>query len=124
MTLRPAPEPAGVLAAMADPTRRRLLEELVTAGAATATTLAGRLPVTRQAVVKHLAVLSQVGLVTGQRQGREVRYEVRTSPLATTADWLTGLATEWDRRLAAIKRIAESGSAGLGERPPWNPPVA
>ena len=47
--------------------------------------------------------------MTGQRQGREVRYEVRTSPLAATADWLTGLAAEWDRRLAAIKRIAESG---------------
>jgi DNA-binding transcriptional ArsR family regulator len=108
VTLRPAPEPAGVLAALADPTRRRLLEDLASAGAATATTLAGRLPVTRQAVVKHLAVLSRAGLVTGQRQGREVRYEVRTSPLTATADWLAALAAQWDQRLAAIKRIAES----------------
>jgi hypothetical protein len=66
-------------------------------------------------------VLSQAGLVTGQRQGREVRYEVRTSPLAATADWLTGLAAEWDRRLAAIKRIAGSGSASPGGATPWNP---
>ena len=102
------PDPGGILAAMADPTRRRLLEELASAGAATATTLAGQLPVTRQAVVKHLAVLSRADLVTGRRQGREVRYEVRTGPLATTAAWLAGLAAEWDQRLAAIKRIAES----------------
>ena len=109
MTLRLAPDRGGVLAALADPTRRRLLEELATGGAATATTLAGRLPVTRQAVVKHLAVLSRANLVTGARQGREVRYEVRTSPLADTAQWLAGLAAEWDQRLAAIKRIAEAG---------------
>lgn len=109
MTLRPGPDPRGVLAVMADPTRCRLLEELATGGAATATTLAARLPVTRQAVVKHLGVLARAGLVTGSREGREVRYAVHTGPLASAADWLAGLAAEWDQRLAAIKRIAESG---------------
>lgn len=109
MTLRPGPDPRGVLAVMADSTRCRLLEELATGGAATATTLAARLPVTRQAVVKHLGVLTRAGLVTGSREGREVRYAVHTGPLASAADWLAGLAAEWDQRLAAIKRIAESG---------------
>lgn len=109
MTLRPGPDPRGVLAAMADPTRGRLLAELATGGAATATTLAARLPVTRQAVVKHLRVLALAGLVTRSREGREVRYEVRTGPLTSAADWLAGLAAEWDQRLAAIKRIAELG---------------
>lgn len=66
-----------VFAALADPTRRRLLELLSGRGDATATELAADLPVTRQAVVKHLAVLDQAGLVTGRRDGRERRYQVR-----------------------------------------------
>ncbi len=93
---------------MADPNRRRLLDELATRGEATATSLAGVLPITRQAVVKHLAVLSRSGLVSGLRQGREVRYAVRTDGLAATARWMAGLAAEWDSRLSEIKRIAES----------------
>ncbi|CAM3918442.1 helix-turn-helix transcriptional regulator [Kibdelosporangium persicum] len=97
-----------VLAALADPTRRRLLDALATRGEATATTLATDVPVTRQAIVKHLAVLQQAGLVDGGRQGREVRYSVKSDRLAATADWMAGLAAEWDRRLATIKRIAES----------------
>jgi DNA-binding transcriptional ArsR family regulator len=99
-----------VLAAFADPMRRRILEVLAACGPATATTVAARLPVTRQAVVKHLAVLGQAGLVEGHRSGREVRYLVRPQPLEVTATWLAGLASEWDRRLQAIKRIAESGT--------------
>jgi DNA-binding transcriptional ArsR family regulator len=99
----------GVLAAMADPNRRRLLDELATRGDCTATSLAGALPITRQAVVKHLAVLNRSGLVSGMRRGREVRYAVRTDALAATARWMAGLAAEWDGRLSEIKRIAESG---------------
>src|SRR5205807_351806 len=64
----------GVLVALADPTRRQLLDLLAAYGEATATTLAERLPVSRQAIVKHLAVLDAAGLVTGGRVGREVRY--------------------------------------------------
>ena len=70
-----------VWAAVADPTRRRLLDVLLAHGEATATTLAGELPVTRQAVAKHLAVLDRAGLVEGRRRGREVRYAVRPERL-------------------------------------------
>jgi DNA-binding transcriptional ArsR family regulator len=97
-----------VLTALADPTRRQLLTELSTLGQATATTLADRLPVTRQALVKHLAVLDRAGLVEATRAGREVRYSVRAEALDTTARWMAGLAADWDRRLATIKRLAEA----------------
>jgi DNA-binding transcriptional ArsR family regulator len=97
-----------VLVALADPTRRQLLELLAAQGEATATTLAERLPVSRQAVVKHLAVLDAAGLVSGSRVGREVRYAVRPAALDATARWMTGLAADWDRRLANIKRVAEA----------------
>ncbi|WP_328765432.1 MULTISPECIES: ArsR/SmtB family transcription factor [unclassified Streptomyces] len=98
----------GVLAALADPTRRRLLDLLAAQGEASATALADRLPVSRQAVVKHLAVLDAAGLVSGSRVGREVRYAVRPTALDATARWMAALAADWDRRLARIKRIAES----------------
>ncbi|MCX0245554.1 ArsR/SmtB family transcription factor [Streptomyces drozdowiczii] len=98
----------GVLAALADPTRRRLLDLLAAQGEATATTLAGPLPVSRQAVVKHLAVLEAAGLVSGGRVGREVRYTVRPVALDATARWMASLAASWDRRLARIKRVAEA----------------
>ncbi|MGI8331690.1 ArsR/SmtB family transcription factor [Actinomadura scrupuli] len=97
-----------VLAALADPTRRQLLDLLAAQGEATATTLAERLPVSRQAVVKHLTVLDAAGLVSGSRVGREVRYTVRPAALDATAQWMTALATDWDRRLANIKRAAEA----------------
>jgi len=100
-----------VLAALADPTRRRLLDVLAGRGAASATELAGDLPVTRQAVVKHLGVLAEAGLVTGRRAGREVRYEVRSAALDTTARWMASLAADWDRRLARIKGVAEAAEA-------------
>jgi len=101
-------EPDEVLAAMADPTRRRLLGVLAADGPATASTLADGLPISRQAVAKHLAVLSRAGLVTSSKHGRDVRFAVRTGGLSEAADWLAGLAAEWDDRLAAIKRIAET----------------
>lgn len=98
----------GVLVALADPTRRQLLDLLAERGEATATTLAERLPVSRQAVVKHLAVLDAAGLVSGSRVGREVRYTVRPAALDATARWMASLAADWDRRLATIKRVAEA----------------
>ena len=97
-----------VLVALADPTRRQLLELLAERGEATATTLAERLPVSRQAVVKHLAILDTAGLVAGSRVGREVRYAVRPEALDATARWMAALAVDWDRRLANIKRVAEA----------------
>lgn len=101
----------GVLAALADPTRWRVLNLLADRGEGTATSLAGELPVSRVAVVKHLAVLEQVGLVEARRAGREVRYTVRTAPLDETARWMAGLASSWDARLAAIKQLAEQEPA-------------
>jgi len=105
--LRSPVESDEILAAMADSTRRHLLETIASYGPATATRLAENLPISRQAVVKHLGVLSQAGLVTSSKHGRDVRFEVRTTGLAQTADWLASLAAEWETRLAAIKRIAE-----------------
>ncbi|MET7464382.1 metalloregulator ArsR/SmtB family transcription factor [Nonomuraea sp. NPDC005501] len=103
-----AGEVDSVLAALADPTRRHLLDLLAARGEATATTLAERLPVSRQAVVKHLAVLDAAGLVSGSRVGREMRYAVRPAALDATARWMAALAADWDRRLATIKRVAEA----------------
>ena len=97
-----------VFAALADPTRRRLLELLSQRRDATATELAADLPVTRQAVVKHLTLLGQAGLVTGRRDGRERRYQVRPDGLAATAHWMNQVAAQWSSRLTAIKRLAES----------------
>ena len=97
-------------AAVADPTRRRLLDALLAQGDATATTLAREVPVTRQAVAKHLAVLDRAGLVEGGRQGREVRYAVRPERLDLAARSLARVASQWDQRLLAIKRIAESAA--------------
>lgn len=95
-------------AAVADPTRRRLLDVLLARGETTATTLAGQLPVSRQAVAKHLAVLDRAGLVEGRRHGREVRYAVRPERLDAATRWLARVTAQWDERLAAIRRIAET----------------
>jgi DNA-binding transcriptional ArsR family regulator len=97
----------GVLGALADPTRRDLLERLSVHGFATATSLADEMPISRQAVVQHLAVLDAVGLVAATRSGRERRFEVRTERLTETARWMEGLAARWESRLATLKRISE-----------------
>jgi len=116
-----------VLVALADPTRRHLLERLSRHGSATATTLAGELPVSRQAVVQHLAVLDRAGLVRGRREGREHRYELLTARLNELARWMDELAAQWDHRLEAIKLLAEAGAdtaprgAGSVSRPPGRP---
>jgi DNA-binding transcriptional ArsR family regulator len=104
----PTAEAGEVFAALADPTRWQVLSLLAARGDGTATTLASELPVSRPAVIKHLNVLDRAGLVQGRRSGREVRFTVRPERLDATAQWLAGIASEWDARLAAIKRIAES----------------
>jgi DNA-binding transcriptional ArsR family regulator len=100
------PEPA-LFAALADPTRWRLLGTLAQQGEGTATTLAAQLPVSRPAVIKHLGVLDRVGLVTRRRAGREVRYRVEPARLDATARQISAVAAAWDRRLAALKALAE-----------------
>ena len=100
-----------VMAVLADPTRWHVLSLLAERGEGTATTLAGELPVSRVAVVKHLAILDRAGLVEGARHGREVRYRVRPERLEQAARWMAGLASQWDQRLDALKRLAEEEAA-------------
>lgn len=93
--------------AVGDPTRRQMLDLLLTDGAGTATTLSERLPVTRQAVAKHLGVLDRVGLVHATPSGRERRYEVDQAQFARAVAQLAQVGASWDARLQRIKRIAE-----------------
>ena len=95
-----------VFAALGDETRWSILSALGE-GDASASALAGRLPVSRQAIAKHLAVLEEVGVVESIRVGREVQYRVIGSQLSSTARRLDEIGAEWDRRLALIKEIAE-----------------
>jgi DNA-binding transcriptional ArsR family regulator len=96
--------PDRVFDALADPNRRRLLGFLAERETATATELAGELPVTRQAVAKHLAALSAAGLVEGTRQGRETRYRLTPAPLTEAMAWMADVGAQWDARLAALGR--------------------
>ena len=94
--------------AIGDPTRRRMLDLLLVDGGCTATTLGRQLPVTRQAVAKHLAVLDRAGLVRATAAGREKRYRVDDAQLARAAAQLESVGSAWDARLRRIKRIAEA----------------
>ena len=106
------PAPAdldGVFGALADPTRRRLYERLVAGGPDTATNLVESLPVTRQAVVKHLQVLAEAGLVSSERHGREVRYAASPAPLGPAVGWMVATGARWDRRLDRLReRLAKT----------------
>jgi ArsR family transcriptional regulator, cadmium/lead-responsive transcriptional repressor len=97
--------------AVGDPTRRRMLDLLLVDGGSTATTLSEQLPVTRQAVAKHLGVLDRVGLVHVTPSGRERLYEVDEAQLARAVAQLSSVGATWDARLRRIKRIAEANPA-------------
>ena len=99
-----------LLEAVADSSRRRVLDLLLAHGEVTPTALASELPFTRQAVAKHLAVLDRAGLVEGRRSGREVRYSVRPEHLDAAARAMARVAARWDARLEAIKRLAEASA--------------
>jgi DNA-binding transcriptional ArsR family regulator len=93
-----------VFVALADPTRRAILAELAAGGPATATDLAGGLPITRQAIAKHLALLSEAGLVTAEPgERRRVRYRLRSAPMRAAQQFLAALARDWDSSLDALK---------------------
>jgi len=94
--------------AIGDPTRRRMLDLLLADGEGTATSLSQHLPVTRQAVAKHLGVLDRAGLVQVTPAGREMRYRVDDAQFARAVAQLTAVGTAWDARLRRIKRIAEA----------------
>jgi ArsR family transcriptional regulator, cadmium/lead-responsive transcriptional repressor len=97
--------------AIADPSRRRVLDLVVSNGEVSASWLAGRVQFSRQAVSKHLVVLEQAGLVSRRKQGREVLYHVETDRLDQATAAMADLAAQWDRRLGAIKRLAEAAHA-------------
>ncbi|GIF63168.1 transcriptional regulator [Asanoa ishikariensis] len=94
--------------AIGDPTRRTMIDLLLAGGSGTATSLAEKLPVTRQAVAKHLAVLDRVGLVTAKPAGRERHYQVDEAQLAKAVAQLASVGASWDARLRRIKRLAEA----------------
>ena len=94
--------------AIADPSRRRVLDLVVTNGDVSASWLAGRVPFCRQAVSKHLVVLEQAGLISRRKQGREVLYQVDADRLDQATHAMAELARQWDRRLDTIKRLAEA----------------
>ncbi|MEV4754847.1 metalloregulator ArsR/SmtB family transcription factor [Micromonospora sp. NPDC049559] len=106
-----------VLAALADPTRRLILDTLASRGEASATALADTLPVTRQAILQHLSLLERVGLVASRKDGRERRYAVRPRQLLDTARWMNQVAAQWNARLATIKRLAEEPDSPRPEAP-------
>jgi ArsR family transcriptional regulator, cadmium/lead-responsive transcriptional repressor len=123
------PEVDAVFAALADTTRRRVIEHLAAAESATATELAGELPVSRQAVAKHLATLGAAELVRSERSGRETRYRLTPEPFADAMGWMAAVGARWDSRLAALQRhlgeraggTSASGSPGRSARTPRPP---
>jgi DNA-binding transcriptional ArsR family regulator len=116
---KPDGEPDDELwSAISDPSRRRVLDLIVRLGEATASSLAGQVPFTRQAVSKHLAILEEAGLIHRRKVGREVLYGVDASRLGEASRAMTRQAADWDNRLAAIKRLAENAHAAAGRRPP------
>lgn len=96
-----------VFAALADPTRREVME-LLARGTTTATEIAAELPVSRQAVAKHLAVLQDAGLVEAQRAGRERRFSPTPAPLGDAISWMASVGGEWDERLRALERYVRT----------------
>ena len=110
-------DPAGaVFEALADPTRRRVVHELSKDGPLTATELARRIPVSRQAIAKHFDSLEEAGLAAATRVGRETRYELRTKAFAEAEAWMRAIGAMWDRRLAACKDYVESVPSGSTDR--------
>jgi DNA-binding transcriptional ArsR family regulator len=92
-----------VFAALADPTRRRVVQSLAGGTTVTASALARDLPITRQAVAKHLAALDHAGLVACERRGREAHYRLTPEPLTEAAGWMAALGGQWDDRLEALR---------------------
>jgi DNA-binding transcriptional ArsR family regulator len=110
-TRSPDDRAGAVFGALSDPTRRALLAAVAEHPATTATELAAQLPISRQAVLKHLNALTDAGLLDRTRSGREVRYQFRPAPLSDAVDWMAAVGAEWDDRLAELRREL-GGTAG------------
>lgn len=95
-------------AAVADPSRRKIIDAVLMLGEATQTAIAAEVPFTRQAVAKHLGVLHEVGLVSPSKQGREVRYRLELDRLEDASTAMLRVSNRWDKRMAKIKRMAEA----------------
>jgi DNA-binding transcriptional ArsR family regulator len=107
-----------VFEALADPTRRAVLRDVVRHGPSTATELAAERPITRQAVAKHLAVLRGAGLVAHERAGREARFRATLAPLSDAEAWLRTTGTAWDERLARLEAHARGADGPKGGNAP------
>jgi DNA-binding transcriptional ArsR family regulator len=103
-------DPGPVFVALADPTRRSLFDEIVHDGPLTATELAARRDISRQAVAKHLVLLGEAGLVVGERCGREVRYDADPAPLQGAMEWMSTTSAAWDRRLSRLATLVDRRS--------------
>lgn len=103
-----------MFAALADPMRRKLLEHLAEHSPKTATQLAGEYPITRQAILKHLTILEDVGLVAARQQGREKRYTLTPEPLGDVEQWVSEITARWDARLLRLKTMLEREASEAG----------
>ena len=119
MPLRPDIEAVAeeVFTALADPSRRAILAALAAEGPATATDLATRLPISRQAIAKHLALLAEAGLVAAEPgERRRVRYRLRSAPMQVAQQFLAALARDWDRQLEALQDHLDAADAAQPTR--------
>lgn len=99
---------APIFAALADPTRRQLLTDLAEGSPKTATQLALAYPITRQAILKHLTILAEAGLVTVRQQGRDKQYTLTPEPLGEVEHWVKAISTRWEARLLRLKTFLET----------------
>jgi DNA-binding transcriptional ArsR family regulator len=105
-----------VFTALADPTRRAILAALAAGGPATATDLATHLPISRQAIAKHMALLSDAGLVAGDPgERRRIRYRLQSAPMQVAQQYLAALARDWDGQLAALQGHLDAVAAGRAD---------
>lgn len=109
MTERGKRDPGAVFSALSDPTRREVIRLLSEAGPSTLGELSAELPVTRQAISKHLVILGEAGLVSASGDTRRRRYHLTPRPLAEAMGWMVDVGAEWDERLEALRRHVEDG---------------
>jgi DNA-binding transcriptional ArsR family regulator len=105
----PSDQVGAVFWALADPTRREVVRLLSERGPITATELSVGLPVSRQAVAKHLGALADAGLAQAVREGREVRYRLTPPPMRAAMAWMAQVGGEWDERLVSLREHLRSG---------------
>ena len=111
-----SPSVDAVFSALSDPTRRAVIRALCEEGPRTVTELAEELPVTRQAIAKHLAALDEAGLVASTTEGRRRTYRLTLGPLSNAMDWMVDVGAEWDQRLDALKAMFDRPAGGRRRR--------